>query len=59
LLGAIADAHVLPPSEVPPGPSFFQFVDETAFERLLRSAGFVEVSVGTIAVEFRSTPQTT
>lgn len=52
LLGAIADAHVPPPSEVPPGPSFFQFADETAFRSLLQSAGFVEVSVGTIAVEF-------
>ena len=52
LLGAIADARVGPPSEIPPGPSFFQFADETAFESVLRSAGFVEVSVGTIPVEF-------
>jgi hypothetical protein len=52
LLGAIADAQVPPPSEVPPGPSFFQFADEAAFQSLLHSAGFVQVSVGTISVEF-------
>ena len=52
LLGAIADAQVPPPSEVPPGPSFFQFADEAAFASLLRSAGFVQVSVDTITVEF-------
>jgi SAM-dependent methyltransferase len=32
LLGAIADAQVPPPSEIPPGPSFFQFADEAAFQ---------------------------
>ena len=52
LLGAIADAQVPPPSDVPPGPSFFQFADEAAFQSLLRSAGFDEVSVGTTSVEF-------
>jgi ubiquinone/menaquinone biosynthesis C-methylase UbiE len=52
LLGAIADAQVPPPSEVPPGPSFFQFADEAAFQNLLRSAGFAQVSVVTISVEF-------
>ena len=52
LLGAIADAQVPPPSDVPPGPSFFQFADDGAFQSLLRSAGFVQVSVGTISVEF-------
>ena len=52
LLGAIADAQVPPPSEIPPGPSFFQFADEAAFHTLLRSAGFVQVSVITISVEF-------
>jgi ubiquinone/menaquinone biosynthesis C-methylase UbiE len=52
LLGAIADAQVPPPSDVPAGPSFFQFADEAAFQSLLRSAGFVQVSVVTISVEF-------
>jgi SAM-dependent methyltransferase len=52
LLAAIADAQVPPPSEIPPGPSFFQFADEAAFQSLLRSAGFVQLSVVTISVEF-------
>jgi hypothetical protein len=52
LLGAIADAQVPPPSDIPAGPSFFQFADESTFQSLLRSAGFVQVSVDTISVEF-------
>jgi ubiquinone/menaquinone biosynthesis C-methylase UbiE len=52
LLGAIADARVPSPSEIPDGPSFFQFADELTFRNLLRSAGFVDVSVETITVEF-------
>ena len=52
LLGAIADAHVPPPSEIPPGPSFFQFANDDAFRSLLRTAGFVQVSVGMITIEF-------
>jgi hypothetical protein len=52
LLGALADAQVPAPSGVPTGPSFFQFADEAAFQSLLRSAGFVQVSVDTISVEF-------
>ena len=50
LLGAIADAEVPPPSEVPPGPSFFEFADEGPFRRLLERAGFVEVETGTASV---------
>jgi SAM-dependent methyltransferase len=53
LLGAVADAEIPPPSEVPPGPSFFQFADESAFRALLTEAGFVEVAVDTITVGFR------
>lgn len=52
LLGAIADAQVPPPGEIPPGPSFFQFADEAAFQSLLRNAGFVQASLTTISVEF-------
>lgn len=52
LLRAITDAGVPPPSEVPPGPSFFQFADEAAFQSLLRSAGFAQVSIVTISIEF-------
>ena len=52
LLGAIADARVPAPGDVPPGPDFFQFADEAAFQRLLRDAGFVQVSVDTLSGEF-------
>jgi SAM-dependent methyltransferase len=52
LLGAIADARVPPPSEVPPGPSFFQFADDAAFHAVLRDAGFVELSSATTSVAF-------
>ena len=52
VLGALADAQVPPPSEVPPGPSFFQFADEAPFQSLLQSAGFADVSVRTIPIEF-------
>jgi hypothetical protein len=51
LLGAIADAEVPAPSGIPPGPSFFQFADEAAFDALLRGAGFVDVAVDTISLD--------
>lgn len=51
LLGAVGDAGVPPPSEVPPGPSFFQFAEQAAFRSLLEDAGFGEVEIGTFAVE--------
>ena len=46
ILGAVADAEVPPPTEIPPGPSFFQFADEAVFAALLADAGFRDVSVG-------------
>jgi SAM-dependent methyltransferase len=52
LLGAVADAEVPPPTEIPPGPSFFQFADEAAFSTLLQDAGFTDVEVDTVSVEF-------
>jgi ubiquinone/menaquinone biosynthesis C-methylase UbiE len=52
LLGAISDAQVPPPTEIPPGPSFFRYANDDTFRTLLRTAGFVQVSVGTITVEF-------
>src|SRR5262249_36766853 len=52
LLGAIADAAVPPPSDVPPGPSFFQFADDAAFDALLRGAGFVDVAIDTVSFDF-------
>jgi ubiquinone/menaquinone biosynthesis C-methylase UbiE len=51
LLGAIADAVVPSPSEIPPGPSFFQFADEAAFACLLAGAGFADVEVDTVSFE--------
>jgi SAM-dependent methyltransferase len=51
LLGAVADAGVPAPSEVPPGPSFFQFADETAFRALLVGGGFVDVEVDAVSVD--------
>jgi SAM-dependent methyltransferase len=53
LLGAIADAQVPPPSEVPPGPSFFQYANDDAFLSLLRTAGFDQVSIDIVTIEFR------
>ena len=52
LLGAISDAQVPPPTEIPPGPSFFQYANDDAFRGLLRTAGFVQVSVAMVTVEF-------
>ena len=52
LLGAITDAGVPAPSEIPPGPSFFQFADDTAFGALLIGAGFAGVEIGTVSIDF-------
>ena len=52
LLGAIADAQVPPPSEIPPGPSFFQYANDDTFRSLLRTAGFVQVSIDMTTIEF-------
>jgi SAM-dependent methyltransferase len=52
LLGAVADAEVPAPSGIPPGPSFFQFADEAAFAALLLGAGFVDVAVDTVSLDF-------
>jgi ubiquinone/menaquinone biosynthesis C-methylase UbiE len=59
LLGALADAEVPQPSEVPPGPSFFQFADAAAFRALLAEAGFVDVEVDAISIDIplRSTDE--
>jgi SAM-dependent methyltransferase len=52
LLGAVHDAEIPPPSDVPPGPSFFQFADEAAFRALLEDAGFAAVETREVRVEF-------
>ncbi len=54
LLGAVSDAEIAPPSEVPAGPSFFQFADDTAFRSLLfEEGGFDAVEISVSSVEFR------
>jgi len=52
LIGAVDDAGVPPPSEVPHGPSFFQFGEDDVFRALLEGAGFVGVEIGAVTVEF-------
>ena len=53
LLGAVADAEVSPPSEVPHGPSFFQFGEDDAFRALLQGAGFADVEIESVTLHFR------
>jgi hypothetical protein len=40
------------PSEIPPGPTFFQYANDYTFRSLLRTAGFVQVSVDITTIEF-------
>jgi ubiquinone/menaquinone biosynthesis C-methylase UbiE len=42
---AIADAGATAPADVPAGPSFFRFADESTFATLLEEAGLVDVEV--------------
>jgi SAM-dependent methyltransferase len=51
ILGAVEDADVAPPSEIPPGPSFFQFADSALFSELLADAGFRDIELGSITFE--------
>jgi SAM-dependent methyltransferase len=51
LLGAVSDAEIPSPSEVPPGPSFFQFAEDEAFRTLLAGASFAGVDIGAITVD--------
>jgi len=52
LVGAVADAGVSPPSDVPHGPAFFQFGEDDAFRALLLGAGFADVDVGSFTFDF-------
>lgn len=52
LLGAVADAAVPPPDQVPDGPSFFQFAEDAVFRALLVNAGFADVEVTSFTFEF-------
>lgn len=52
LVGAVADAQVSPPSDVPHGPSFFQFGEDDPFRELLLGAGFTDVDIGSVTFDF-------
>ena len=53
LVGAVADAEVSPPSDVPHGPSFFQFGEDDVFRALLLGAGFADVEIRSVTFDFR------
>jgi SAM-dependent methyltransferase len=55
LLGAVSEASLPHPHDVPPGPSFFHFADEDVFRALLADAGFADVAIATTPVEFALT----
>jgi SAM-dependent methyltransferase len=48
LVGAVADAEVSPPSDVPHGPPFFQFGEDEVFRALLVGAGFADVEIHSV-----------
>jgi SAM-dependent methyltransferase len=52
LVGAVADAEVSPPSDVPHGPSFFRFGEDDVFRALLLGAGFADVDVASVTFDF-------
>ena len=52
LVGAVADAEMSPPSDVPHGPSFFHFAEDDVFHALLSGAGFADVEVESFTFEF-------
>jgi SAM-dependent methyltransferase len=52
LVGAVADADVSPPGDVPHGPSFFQFGDDDVFRALLLGAGFADVEIRSFTFDF-------
>lgn len=52
LVGAVADAEVSPPDNVPHGPSFFQFGEDDAFRELLVGAGFADIDISSVTFDF-------
>ena len=54
LVDAVAAANAQTPEEIPVGPPIFRFADDREFDRLLRSHGFEEVQVRTIAFSHSS-----
>ena len=53
VLEAIADVGVAPPSDVPLGPSFFRFADDTEFRDLLAGSGFGNPEVESVTFDHR------
>jgi SAM-dependent methyltransferase len=53
VVDAVAEVGAVPPTDVPAGPPFFRFSDESAFRDLLAGAGLEDVRVET--VRFRHT----
>ncbi|HEU4424724.1 MAG TPA: methyltransferase domain-containing protein [Pilimelia sp.] len=50
---AIHESDASAPADIPAGPPFFRFADETEFTRLLDEAGFSDVAVRTVAFTHR------
>jgi SAM-dependent methyltransferase len=52
LIGAVDDAGMPPPSDIPHGPSFFQFGEDGVFRALLLGAGFTDVEIASFTLDF-------
>jgi SAM-dependent methyltransferase len=48
MVEALNEAGATPPP-IPPGPSFFQYADDTRFTDLFRTAGFVDITIRQLA----------
>ena len=49
---AVQEVGAPPPPGLPTGPPFYRFADEAEFTRLLSDAGFVDVTVSTVAFTY-------
>ena len=53
LVDAAAEVGAQLPADIPSGPPFFRFSEETEFVRLLRAAGLSDVALQTVAFTHR------
>jgi SAM-dependent methyltransferase len=53
LIEAIAESGATPPTDLPPGPPFFQYAADDEFAALLRGAGLTDVSVQSVRFTHR------
>jgi hypothetical protein len=53
VIGAVAEAGLTPPPDLPAGPSPFQYCEEDEFAALLTGAGLEDPRIRTVAVEHR------